>query len=315
MCNEADLVLFGKEEFLFLNNGTNRIIEQIEGKYSFPNDFHPSVVETHNRRRWVCQAALDACYMHIIAPSKEVVLNQLLPDSVDYKKYGNLPIEDYLLLDSNKNSFYDSQLLQMLHITTQAYPKGDTHWTHKGAFNYIKAALNFFKQQPLLELIKKLDLHESEGEQKGDLASKIAAEPDSFPQLRTKKTQAKLIFNNATQNEGCLRIWLNEDLKEQKTKLLLLHDSSAMWLFWLFPEIFSEVIAIHTSDLDINYLINYKPTHVLFLQTERFFTRKPSNDINWLQFLDNEANKKSNLLSGSWMLKQWPTINKGFYNE
>jgi hypothetical protein len=75
-------------------------------------------------------------------------------------------------------------------------------------------------------------------------------------------------------------------------RVLVLHDSTALWLMSILPELFPECMMIHTPDVDLDFVARYKPDIMLFLQIERFFVRPPSNQANYAEFIAGEQDRK-----------------------
>jgi hypothetical protein len=63
-------------------------------------------------------------------------------------------------------------------------------------------------------------------------------------------------------------------------------------LLEIIAEIFGEVLAIHCSDFDPFFVKKYRPSSIIFCQTERFFLRSPENNISFQDFIKNEETSK-----------------------
>jgi alginate O-acetyltransferase complex protein AlgJ len=279
--------LLGKDNFLFLSGDSNRVIEQLEGRYDI-NDTELSNILERNIIRSEFLKRRRANYYHIIAPNKETIFNKFLPDQIEPYKYGKSPIQKYIEKASNSayKLFYKPDTFQDIDNNPYYY-RTDTHWANLGALTYLN---RFIKEE--IDDNFSFDYWNDktkvvENSRKGDLGAKI-----NFGNELIKETTIDLIDNikieklyeNNVRNNGAARVFQSNKYLYDK-KILFLHDSFGTWCFDFLPLLFSKVVTIHTPHFDVNFLSSFKFDLVIFMQAERFLVKCPSNHKNYAEIL------------------------------
>jgi len=226
-------------------------------------------------------------------PNKEAVLPHLVPDTLKFQQEGLTPLNTYFetVWAFEPLTFYRPNLLRKLHAKELTFARTDTHWTHFGALNYLIAALEEVGLKDAAKQLRDMPFAVNDVKQVGDLGSKIGIE---FEMLRAHVPKIKggdLVMTNGIANEGCIRVYKNEAAPINK-KLLMMHDSTAIWMIDYLRTLFAEVMMIHYPDFDPLFVYRYKPDAVLFVQIERFFIRAPKNDVSWAAVADKEEKRK-----------------------
>lgn len=287
-------VIKGRDDFLFLDNDTNRSVDQVEGRYSCDQRFFSSVKLCHDIRAFVTEHAFGGEYHHAIVPNKESVLRDYLGTAIHWAAQGLPPVYKYKELFPDSPSFFAPGYADPGQIA-KYYAKTDTHWTHFAALEYLKA--HWRKVAPPLEVeLSKLEIRRGSTSQLGDLGRKLELPAETLDVIQPLKPKGKQVFTNAVQNEGCVRHFVNDDAPV-KELVLLNHDSTSFWLFPWFAEIFSSVLCVHCADFDGPFMMQLKPRYNFFVQIERFFVRLPLNEFNLYSFVKDQETKKQAAVS------------------
>ena len=286
-------VVAGKDGYLFLSNDSNHSLDQIAGKMPLTERQAFEIALVHQNRRSFAREQIQADYLHLLVPSKEAVLSHLLPDNIRLQEKGLTPVASYFEAqpDAAQTTFYRPNLLRKLHETQPAFSRTDTHWTHAAALAYLKAGLERHGQGDVAARLDRITLRRDLEPQLGDLGKKINQPPEMVEIIAPANPSARLTMTNGLINEGCCRFYSNP-LMPSRERLLFLHASSGQWLLKFIAEIFGEVLAIHCSDFDPFFVTKYKPSSILFCQTERFFVRSPQNNIFFRDLIEQEEVRK-----------------------
>ena len=287
---DPNRVLIGLNGYLFLQNDTNRNVEQIQGKYPITSADLDIIATAHRDRYLFCVTKLAAPYDHVVIPNKEIVLESLLPSTVKLEEFGPRPITVYLNSPARHISsfYYNPDALKSVSFPT--FPKQDSHWTHRGAITYLTS---FFKARApeVAPTLINLPTRAFASTQVGDQGQKIKLPAEGIEIVVPAKAGAQKVFDNDITNEGRVRIFENSAAPHKGT-LLIMHDSFGDWLLQMLSELYQRTIWIHSIDFDFNLVEQLKPTRVVTLQIERFFIRKPSNTVDLRKTIAQlEANK------------------------
>lgn len=283
-------VLVGRDGHLFLTNDTNRVIDQIEGRYVLEPRQLWATALAHAARRALCEAQ-GARYDHIVIPDRETVLSQFLPEQVSPGRDGVRPIEQYARVGADRvhRFAYDPAVLRRVHDDPSLF-KGDTHWTCDGAVRYMKALLPGLGCD--LSPYEAAAIKSYAYQNPGDLSVKIGAAPEHASIRMPESPALKAVYDNNLPNLGRMRVYNNPERPERE-RWLVLHDSFGEWLTLMLPLLARTTCFVHMPDWDEMFVLDYKPTRVLFLQIERFFVRQPLNGIDFDQFMLEQARAKS----------------------
>jgi len=136
-------VIVGKDNFLFLGNSYDKVIDKTQGKYPYTLDeINKWVQELEKLQDWY--ESRNIKFSVVLAPNKHTVYYEKLPDDTQYK-LGKTITDDIVKLALRKNinildlrsTFEEEKKLDQLYFTT------DTHWNSKGASLAFEATIKF----------------------------------------------------------------------------------------------------------------------------------------------------------------------------
>lgn len=290
---EANMVLEGKDGVLFLQNDTNDVIAQVEGRHPV-TDQELYRIACEHAGRYAFLRAIGANYLHVIVPDKETYLTEKLPATVRPRAYGPSPLERYLASAAglvHRPVYLLSEFRK--HLGPRAFLRSDTHWTAEAAIWYLCEALKDCAPQ-LSESIRSLPVREVSIEIDGDLGQKVRASKEKTKIFIPKESKSYLVFENKKQNYGKIRVYKSDYLVEVN-RIVVIHDSFIEWLVPLLCEAAKNIVFVQMSEIDWEFIVKFSPDIVIFQQVERFFVRVPSYFTNWEMPFDVQ----SNILCGS----------------
>jgi hypothetical protein len=289
---EMERVLVGRNGQLFLRNDANNTVGQITGTVKLSQQELIRIGMAHRTRQVFGELVGDFAYLHAIIPSKEVVHRADLPAEVVFEQHGGRPLQQYAAAGLMRlwRPYYEPAILEPTDEKL-FFPRSDSHWNHAGALRYLKAFLAA-ESSELSQRAEAVPLREFGGRQQGDLGLKIELAAEPIDIIAPQKSQARLVFENGINNEGCIR-WYKNPSREDGSVALVLHDSFTLWLLGLLPELFAETVFFHGTIFDYEFAANLAPRYVLCLQAERFFTRAPVTGSGMLDFVAQEEQDKA----------------------
>jgi hypothetical protein len=285
-------VLVGRNDQLFLINDANDVIGQITGRRQLPRAELYEIAMAHRSRQVFGQSAANFRYEHMMVPNKEVVFRNNLPEHVSFEGEGPRPITQYLASSAARiwQPFYEPSLLESAEGEEKYFPDTDSHWNHSGAFRYFGSFLRA-RLPDLGDAIDAVPLRRFPGRQQGDLGLKLEIPSEEIQILAPLRANARLLFENGINNEGCIR-WYRNEKAASGERALVMHDSFTLWLLGIIPEIFQEVIFFHGTIFDYEFVERYAPSVVLCLQVERFFVRAPQTGGAIFPFISQQEEEK-----------------------
>lgn len=276
-------VLVGKDDWLFLSNDTNKVIDQITGRFILPDNFGQRWREVFDFRLSLADEVGYKYFFNII-PNKECVYAKYLPDNLSLSE--NRPVYEIIKsFPSGVEWSYYFEILREASFKQDVFSKGDTHWNYWGAliaFNEFMRKLGF--QEISLDQISQ---HDSLID--GDLSSKIGQKTLNT-KLVLKKRNFRVIERNDITNVGQKIVFENDDKKLPTA--ILFKDSFTSHQLEFFASKFSKLICLWQPNLDLEFIKRERPDFVLQQQVERFLVRIP-NDISGPSHLDYVAKKIS----------------------
>lgn len=274
-------ILIGKQGWLFLDNDTNRVIDQITGKYNLPLNFKNRWIDLFTLRLEKSKD-LGFKYFYSIVPNKENVYRSYLPDNVCYSE--ERPVQ--IVLESIPPEIQSCYLLDELTLaseTNDVYTKGDTHWNYIGAlhgFNKIASMLGFEKITADEYTTTIIDVP-------GDLSSKLGLE-NVGPKVSLINKKYRVVDNNGVSNVGKRVVFKNDD--QNLPSCILFRDSFSDHQLEFFASKFSRLICLWQPNLDYEYIAKERPDFVIQQQVERFLVDVP-DDLTGLSHQDYERQK------------------------
>lgn len=269
VCNNQKVIL-GKNNWLFLDNDTNKSVEQHQGRL---------LLTTEVLTQWqhyfeslqALSTATNTPYAMLIAPTKEAVYGEFYP----YPRAAITPVEQ--LLNKTANFFtvvYPRFLLQT--EDPYSFLRTDTHWSTHGAKLGAQAALTalginaeqlqaFFEKDTYRRTYKV-----------GDLGIKC------FPPVGTDEwapasfsLHSALVFDNALPNFGRVMLFEKHDAMLKARCLIFGSSSSYSMLNYLY-RVFKEVIFVHSAgNVDASWVEKLQPDYLICQTNERFVVKAP----------------------------------------
>lgn len=296
-------VLIGKEDWLFLDNDSNKSVDLFTGKlllsenvlkdwkhYAESVKYFPGLLKTK----------------FLIAPNKETVFFDYYP----YQR-GKITLTDQIL-DLFKVSKIDICFPhEALRKNVNSYSKTDTHWSDFGSSLALES-LGF----DILSKLEFKDVHFA-----GDLGSKIYPNKKSYFKSvsNPEPDHSKLVFDNFIVNTANVSIYENANPIEDK-KIVIFGCSFGMHILEVLKYIFARVVYVYSPATPIYSIINYEnPDYILLQTNERFLTVAPHifNDVSETNISKKisamESDVLKNLIS---KLSTWQTEKSvNFYYE
>ena len=274
---DEEKVLRGRSGYLFLQNDSNGVLEQVQGRRVL------SPTELDQWEEFLCgidgsARDLGVRVLYLVAPNKECVLAEHLPDGIVVSE--GRPIRQLQALAArldlrSTRLVYPLEAMRRTGSHLATYPKGDSHWSDYGAAVALDA---------LYEAIG-LD-HDTSGASPGaegfqvefrnaDLLSKLGGVcVEEQPVLR-QRPAAVLVQDNGVLNTGRRRELRPGGRPAASGHLLMLHDSFGEWLIPPLAERFGSTTAVWSASLARPMLEQEKPDLLLFERAERFLVVPP----------------------------------------
>jgi len=279
--------LKGKEGFLFLDNDTNNTIAQISGNAPL-SDLDLGRWRRLIRSRQVLLADMGASYKFVIAPAKEAVLAQYLPDEISLSV--NRPAVQLYESQSIRSTVkYPIEVLRQLQA--QSYSKGDSHWTDIGGLAVFKSIVSDWIEAFGLKVPEIQDYNQILEEVMGDLA--VHAEvrsPEIVTRLKAKRENYRVVLNNRHPNRGNIIITENPEVTTRP--VVIFRDSFSNTLIQYFAATFSRCVFVWNPFVDYDLVERERPFLVMNIMAERFLPIVP-DDINKFSWEQIEMMKRS----------------------
>ncbi len=273
-------VLQGKNNHLFLDNDTNKSVDQFIGKYLLSPD------QLWDWRDFLNNSInIQANINLLIAPAKEYIFEDFYP----YPKGCITTIEQLMSFLQTKDLgdiiiFPKNLLMENRELS---YSRSDTHWTDYGAG---VAAKSFLSANGLDEHIHVIPKTYVVKDVYGDLGGKLDVKLASPFLTLHDEQQTTTILKNGIDNHG--RIWIYKNASALvKETLIIFGDSYSISLSKNLSYVFSRVIYVYSAaSIDIN-IINKENARFVLLQTNTRFIVYPPKFIDLSAIILNKINK------------------------
>jgi len=286
-------ILKGQDNWLFLQNDSNSIIDQITNKIPY-DKYHTFRFRINHQLRHGYLKEQNIQYFAFIIPNKEIVYAQYLPDDIIVSEERmtrrlEKEMKDYSLDYFN---YIVMPLLETKDKIFETYRKGDTHWNQYGAFIFYQNFMNIINNNNDLSILSFNDIEFKIVKVKGDLISKLSDDILDEDVIGTiKEASAELVYNNQIHNTGSLKIYENKKHKNYP-KIVIFRDSFTTWMEHYIAESFSQTVFVHQANVDYKLIENFLPDFVVSIQIEWFSIGVPCDVLGTLQS-QNEAKKRN----------------------
>jgi hypothetical protein len=274
--NDGDKVLRGRSGYLFLQNDSNGVLDQIQGR----RILSPAELEQWEVfLRGIDGAALErgTRVLYLVAPNKECVCAEHLPEGVEVSE--RRPVRQLQALAARLDlratrMIYPLEALRRAEPEFATYPKGDSHWSDYGAAVALEALYEPMGIQRESVDVPETDAFRTEF-RNADLLSKLGGVCIEEQPVLRRRPVAMLVQDNGVLNTG-RRLELRPGGKiEGSQRLLVLHDSFGEWLIPPLAERFAATTAIWNASLSQAVLEQEHPDLILFERAERFLIVPP----------------------------------------
>jgi hypothetical protein len=280
-----DLVILGKDGWLFFGNAAGFGIDQYRGL----RPLNPQELDTFKDYFEGIQRELDKLgipFLFVIAPDKHEIYPEKLPRPLS--KRGNTPMDQILSIPRGFRilDLRPSLLEKKVQSATPLYYKTDSHWNEFGAYLAYRSIMDFFPSFPPVDA-REEDFINSPVVGAGDLAIKVGASAsfeDSLTHIRrdfftgrlevenlidgTSSAQSPVVMNRVSQHH-CLKI--QNSLRQGS--ILIFTDSFIENATRYFNNTFGVTVYQHYKHhhgLSVSHLASkFRPDAVLFLMVER----------------------------------------------
>jgi len=283
-------VLTGRNGWLFLQGDTNDAIGQHTGRIRFSDKAKTTLLALLEDRRRAAAAA-NAAWITAVAPDKEVVYAEHLPEGIVMVE--RRPIDDVLDIAEKAEApfVYLLDPLRTAKSKGELYMRTDTHWNHRGAFiAYETICTELVTQGVALEPISEEQFAWKEVPVLGDLGEKLYPHPLESTDVRALlKSRALQVYDNKIRNHG--RVVIYEQELEPGPTCVVFGESFARKVVFFLKESFQRLVFVHTSMFIEEVLEMEKPDAVIGLPVERFLIDVP-DDAEALARLTETARSK-----------------------
>jgi hypothetical protein len=263
---DSSKVLRGRDGFLFLQNDTNGVLDQVQAKRRLTAG-ELAAWEAFFRELDEVASARGARAFYLVAPNKECVFADHLPEGIRVSEERPLRQIEALVHGLGLRATQLIYPLEALKRASQhpAYPRGDSHWSDYGAMlalAELEAALGAAPVAPAPEDYR-IEYRNA------DLLAKlggVCVEPQ--PVLK-RGFVARLSADNGVFNTGRRHDWRSA---RGEGRLLMAHDSFGDWLIPALAERFANTTTVWSATLERDMVEEVAPTAILFERAERFLT-------------------------------------------
>jgi len=261
-------VIIGKQDWLYYTGENN--IKDYECAFPFSSDELVTVKE--RLLDWDTQ--LDALGIElyvVIAPNKETVYPQYLPDQIR-------PLQNACRIDQVMETLEPTHLsvldlraaIQAAALVEQVYHRTDTHWNDMGALHAIREMLALVSEDfPQLSMPEFDDYEEEIRSFSGDLAVFLPAD-DRFVEQET--TLAPNFKPSTIIKEGEGRNIVSSIPGSTLPSAVIIRDSFTDALIPFLSEHFSRVKYIYSVTIDLDMVKQENPDIVIYEIAQRYLT-------------------------------------------
>lgn len=276
-------ILKGTDHWLFLDNDSNRSVEQFTGKVKLSRTARSewkaylSFVTSYSE-----QSGIPICLL--IAPSKEMVCSEYYP----YLESSKAPIYSLIRLipDSLKFVFPVHELKS---LEQRSFRVCDTHWTLHGARCASQMVANELSGRSLSHFdVFGADRYQRR-KQAGDLGSKLfPSQTHDEDYLFTFSYKKTVVFDNNVDNFGRIIVMYNSDAVIDQS-LLIFGSSSSYTMFHYICRLYTSVVFVHTAgNIDHDIIEKVRPDSICLQTNARFVVKAPKFSDSVLAYIEKK---------------------------
>jgi alginate O-acetyltransferase complex protein AlgJ len=277
---KPDLVLMGKNEFLFYNSKN----DGIQGSYTNTNLFSNQEIENAYKKQLKIKNDLNTMnilYVSGFWPNKHTIYPECLPSLM------KVQIESITSLGDQITKYFKEKGLLFFDVRAnllkakkdnQLYYKFDTHWNSNGSFEAYKAFCHQTQEILAITAYNRSDFDVSyEKIKNGDLTGmlgvdSIANQYDNSPNFRLIKGNSHFRFIESTDLPTSTITSLNETCGNNKV-VLVLRDSYTSSLVQFLSLHYYKVIYVWENTMDMKLVKQTNPDIVISSSVERYLPR------------------------------------------
>lgn len=268
---KAHMVLKGRDDWLFLTNDSNRVIDQMTGlKPLGAQDVEAWRITLMLRRAWL--ASIGSRYIFAVAPNKEAVFDQHLPDGL--RLSDNRPVRQ--LQSAGLDLIYRPEEFR----GADTYSKTDTHWNDLGGQRQAEMLLAACRKQGVAAgPLSAMEMEFVTRRHYGDLGRKLTPPQDSEVILkRVKSRQARVAFSSKINNTGSILVFEGKDRSLPRGMMFADSFGGVGSVADFVAQGFSRLVVLWQPHFDFRLIEEEKPDIVISQMVERFLTLIP-NDV------------------------------------
>jgi alginate O-acetyltransferase complex protein AlgJ len=271
-------VLRGKNGRLFLDNDTNRVVDQFTGALRFTD---AQLVAWRRRLDDRCASleALGVPYLFLVPPNAYPVYPEDLPDHIRPapRRPVHQLIEHLQTNGSRARLIYPLEELLAAKPDPLLYAKTDTHWSARGAWHGYKALVDAIGSAVAINPVAEDDVEFRERPWMGELGFKTDPKEESvLVTARVLRPEAVLVSDNRVYNRGMTVV--TECGQAPPTRCLLFGDSFALASLPFFAASFGRFVFVHSPTLDLDFVEQERPDVVISMMNERFLMTVPDDE-------------------------------------
>lgn len=253
----------GREGHLFLDNDTNRSVDQFTGKLLLDE------AKVQGWREY--SQALDAIGKHsivrfLICPAKEEVFSDLYP----HARAKITPVDQVMAAMSPEVARFPVAYLRQ--HRERGFSKIDTHWSDYGA---CMGARFYLDDVGLGWAAGHLPTRFLDHKRFGDLGGKLPDRRSGVFEVVDPQDLRLPVFRNGIDNHGRIWVFKNENAPVSET-LVLFGDSYSASLSAILATVFARVVYAYTAAEILTDVLGVEaPKYVLFQTNQRFVTGVP----------------------------------------
>ncbi|MBR9897464.1 MAG: hypothetical protein GYB16_13985 [Gammaproteobacteria bacterium] len=279
-------ILEGKEGWLFLDNDTNKSIEQYTGKLKLSRtaqtEWKEYLASLDNFSR---SSGIPVCLL--VAPSKEMVYQEYYPYSFSKKA----PIQKLIELIPESLNFI-LPIEELRNLEQRSFRVCDTHWTLHGA----RLAAQLVACKLSSRSVDEIDVFSNDVYKNrvvsGDLGSKLYPpqrhEEDSLSNFNYRRC---VVFDNNVDNFGRIIVMYHKYAVFNET-LLVFGSSSSYTMFHYLCRLYTSVVFIHTAgNLDHKIIDVVKPDCICVQTNARFVVKAPKFNDSVMNYIKQKKEK------------------------